>query len=72
MTNAAADADLFAVEAYTYDKPVRYHLDYRTICEHAAELPAKRTVLTHMSPHMLNRIADGEHPTAFDGMTTIL
>jgi len=25
-----AGADLFAVEAYTFDRPVRYHLDYRT------------------------------------------
>jgi len=69
LTNAAAGADLFAIEAYTYDKPVRYHLDYRTTCEHITQLPAERTVLTHMSPHMLNRIADARHPAAFDGMT---
>jgi ribonuclease BN (tRNA processing enzyme) len=72
LTLAATDADLFAVEAYTYDRPVRYHLDYRTLCDHARQLPSHRTVLTHMSPTMLARIADAEHPAAYDGMTVTL
>ncbi len=68
LTHAATEADLFAVEAYTYDKPVPYHLDYRTLHTHAGELPAQRVVLTHMSAHMLRRVADADHPSAFDGM----
>jgi ribonuclease BN (tRNA processing enzyme) len=65
---AAADgASLFAAEAYTFDKPVRYHLDYRTLAAHAAEIGAARTVLTHMSPDMLGRLADAEFPAAADG-----
>ncbi len=67
---AAADgASLFAAEAYTFDKPVRYHLDYRTLAAHAAEIGAARTVLTHMSPDMLGRLADAEFPVAADGLT---
>lgn len=65
---AAAGADVFAVEAYTYDKAVRYHLDYATLREHAAELDAGRLVLTHMSSSMLTRLDDAEHAAAYDGM----
>ena len=38
---------------YTYDRPVRYHLDCCTLREHAAELHANRLVLVHMGPSML-------------------
>jgi ribonuclease BN (tRNA processing enzyme) len=65
---AAADgASLFAVESYTFDKPVRYHLDHRTLTQHAAEIGAARTVLTHMSPDMLGRRQDAEFPAVADG-----
>src|SRR5690348_3663996 len=40
LVEAARGADLFAVEAYTYDKPVRYHLDYQTLREHREEFDA--------------------------------
>lgn len=69
LVSASAGTQLFAVEAYTYDTPVRYHLDYATVSRHAAELSAERLVLTHMSPRMLARIGDVDHPTAFDGLT---
>ena len=66
---AAADgADVFACEAYTWDQPVRYHLDYRTLREHAGELAAGRLVLTHMGPKMLARLREAEHPAAVDGL----
>jgi ribonuclease BN (tRNA processing enzyme) len=67
---AAADgANLFAAEAYTFDKPVRYHLSYQTLAANAAQLGAGRTVLTHMGPEMLARQADAEFPMASDGQT---
>jgi ribonuclease BN (tRNA processing enzyme) len=66
---AAADgADVFACEAYTWDQPVRYHLDYRTLREHADELAAGRLVLTHMGPKMLARLREAEHAAAVDGL----
>ena len=68
LTQAAHDADLFAVEAYTFDRPVRYHLDYQTLRAHLGELGARRVVLTHMSAAMLARLADADVPAAHDGM----
>jgi ribonuclease BN (tRNA processing enzyme) len=68
LTHAAEGADVFACEAYTYDKPVRYHLDYRTLVGHVDELAAGRLVLTHMGPSMLARLADVDHPVAHDGL----
>jgi ribonuclease BN (tRNA processing enzyme) len=68
LAEAARGADLFAAEAYTFDQPIRYHLDYQTLRAHLGELAAKRVVLTHMSPAMLGRLADAGLPAAFDGM----
>lgn len=68
LAEAARGADLFAVEAYTFDRPIRYHLDYRTLRAHLGEIQAERIVLTHMSAAMLSRLADTELPAAHDGM----
>jgi ribonuclease BN (tRNA processing enzyme) len=68
LGNAARDADVFACEAYTYDKPVRYHLDYRTLRQHTHELATHRLILTHMGPSMLDRLDDVQHTTAHDGL----
>jgi ribonuclease BN (tRNA processing enzyme) len=72
LVQAAQGADLFAVEAYTFDRPVRYHLDYQTLHEHLGDIGAERVVLTHMSAGMLGRLADAELPAAYDGMTVDL
>jgi phosphoribosyl 1,2-cyclic phosphodiesterase len=56
------------VEAYPFDRPVRYHLDYQTLRAHREEILAHRVVLTHMSVAMLSRLADAELPAAYDGM----
>ena len=68
LAEAARGADLLAVEAYTFDRPVRYHLDYQTLRAHLGELAAERVVLTHMSAAMLSRLTEAELPAAFDGM----
>lgn len=68
LIEAAREADLFAVEAYTFDKPVRYHLSYATLREHRDDIRAERVVLTHMSADMLRRVADTDLPAAYDGM----
>jgi hypothetical protein len=60
-------ADLLAVEAYTFDRPVRYHLDYQTLRAHLGVLHAERVVLTHMSAAMLARLTDPGLPAAYDG-----
>jgi ribonuclease BN (tRNA processing enzyme) len=66
---AAVGADLFVCEAYTYDHPVRYHLDYADIHQHAAELDTSRLILTHLGVTMLQHAADSEHAIATDGLT---
>jgi ribonuclease BN (tRNA processing enzyme) len=68
LAEAAREADLFAAEAYTFDRPVRYHLDYQTLRAHLHDIDAARVVLTHMSADMLGRLADAELPAAYDGM----
>lgn len=68
LAEAARGADLFAVEAYTFDRPIRYHLDYQTLRTHRGEIHAERVLLTHMSAAMLARLADAELPAAYDGM----
>ena len=72
LAEAAHGADLFAVEAYTFDRPVRGHLDYQTLRAHLGEIRARRIVLTHMSAAMLSRLADADLPAAYDGMTADL
>jgi ribonuclease BN (tRNA processing enzyme) len=69
LASAARDVDLFAAEAYTFDRPIRYHLDYQTLRAHQRDLHARRIVLTHMSTAMLTRLADADIPAAYDGMT---
>ncbi|HUZ53986.1 MAG TPA: MBL fold metallo-hydrolase [Streptosporangiaceae bacterium] len=72
LAEAARGADLLAVEAYTFDRPIRYHLDYQTLHAHVGDLQADRIVLTHMSAAMLGRLTDAELPAAYDGMTVDL
>ena len=60
------------MEAYTFDRRVRYHLDYQTLRSHLEEICARRIVLTHMSTAMLSRLADADLPAAYDGMTADL
>ncbi len=66
LASASAGADVFACEAYTFDRPVRYHLDYRTLCQHVDELDTNRLVLTHMGPSMLARLTELDHEAISD------
>jgi ribonuclease BN (tRNA processing enzyme) len=61
------DADLFIVEALSFDKKIPHHLDYAALRENAARIGAKRIVLTHMGPEMLARTGDANHEFATDG-----
>lgn len=69
LAEAARGTDLFAVEAYTFARPIKYHLDYQTLHAHLPELETRSVVITHMSADMLARLADADVPAAFDGMT---
>jgi ribonuclease BN (tRNA processing enzyme) len=68
LLDIAQGADLFAVEAYTFERKVRYHLDYRTIETNLPAFGAARVMLTHMSPDMLGRLGDSTVDAATDGL----
>lgn len=66
LVAAARGADLLIAEAYTAERPVRYHLDLATLRRHLPEIGARSVLLTHMSPDMLGRDVEGCE-TAEDG-----
>jgi ribonuclease BN (tRNA processing enzyme) len=68
LVEAARGADVFVCEAYFFEKPIRYHLDYRTLAAHRARLDCRRIVLTHMSRDMLDRAAEADLECAADGL----
>jgi ribonuclease BN (tRNA processing enzyme) len=68
LITAAEGSDVFACEAYTYDTPVRYHLDYATLREHADELSTRQLIVTHMGPTMVSRLDELDHLNASDGL----
>jgi ribonuclease BN (tRNA processing enzyme) len=68
LLDAARGVDLFVAEAYFYDKPVKFHLNFTTLASHLAEIDPKRVILTHMSPDMLARVAQIQCEAAEDGM----
>jgi ribonuclease BN (tRNA processing enzyme) len=73
LMEAGKSADLLIAECYTYDRKVRFHLDYDTLKEKLPLIGAKRVVLTHMSPEMLARTASiGKCEAAYDGLEITL
>jgi ribonuclease BN (tRNA processing enzyme) len=68
LIQAGRDADLLAAEAYTFDRRIRYHLDYATLHAHLDEIGARRVVITHMSADMLARLSEADVPAAHDGL----
>jgi ribonuclease BN (tRNA processing enzyme) len=67
LPRVAAGADLFLVEAVSFAKRMKYHLDYATLRAHWGELAAKRIVITHMGPEMLAQAGAVSCETAEDG-----
>ena len=65
-------ADLFICEAYTVEKPVRYHLNYAALAQHRAQLACRQLVLTHMSADVLDRQAELDATLAADGLSLTL
>jgi ribonuclease BN (tRNA processing enzyme) len=72
LVDAARDVDCFVCEAYTFDRKLRFHLDYATVRAEAARVGARRIVLTHMGPSMLARRAEAELECASDGLVVTL
>lgn len=65
----ARDADLFVVECYVRSRKMKVHMDYATLRERLPEVGARRVVLTHMSPDILDHPDEIAHEMAHDGLT---
>jgi ribonuclease BN (tRNA processing enzyme) len=72
LVDASREADLFVCEAYTAERPLRYHLDLATLRAQAPRITARRIVLTHMGPDMLARAGAADWECAADGLTIAL
>ena len=72
MPDLTRDADLFISECYFYQKPVKFHMNYPDLKEHRHELGAKRMILTHMGPEMLNHVDSIPEECAYDGLVVEL
>ena len=72
LATAASGADLFICECSSWERPLSGHLNYRELAPRLATLGAKRIILTHMNPDMLERRSVLAHGTAADGMVVIL
>lgn len=67
----ADGADALLVECYTYDIPLKNHLDWKTLESRLPELKAGRIVLTHMGPQMLASRDKVSVECAEDGMVIV-
>jgi ribonuclease BN (tRNA processing enzyme) len=72
LLEVARGADLFICEAYFFEKKIKYHLDYRTVMDHRAQLECARLILTHMSQDMLGRLQELDVEWAEDGKVVVL
>lgn len=71
LREVAADADLFICDCTGYMDPSPTHINYRTFLEHRDTLRAKRIVLTHLGPKMLEASKSIDEPGvefAVDGL----
>ncbi|MBI1846706.1 MAG: MBL fold metallo-hydrolase [Candidatus Rokubacteria bacterium] len=67
LREAADGADVFVCEAYTWDRKLKFHLDWATLAAQRATLRCPRLILTHMGPEMLARRAEAGVECAEDG-----
>ena len=69
LVNVARGADVFVCEAYSFEKKIRYHLDYQTVWTQRNRLDCNRIILTHMGADMLARISETKIECAQEGQT---
>ena len=72
LAPAAAGVDLLIAEAYSFDRPIPYHLSHADLVAHQAELTSRRTILTHPGADMLAHQAEAAFQLAHDGLTLTL
>lgn len=69
LAAVVSGADLLIAEAYTYDKKIKFHLDYITLIENVSQLNIKQIILTHMGIDMLKSLNHITCLAASDGMS---
>jgi len=72
LVEAARGADLFICEAYSFEKKIKYHLDYRTLMDKRSRLGCRRLILTHMSNDMLQHLQGLDLEWAEDGQRLVV
>lgn len=65
---AGCDADLLIAEALSFERRIKFHLDYASLKANLARIGAKRVILTHMGPDMLTHLSAVSEEIAEDGM----
>ena len=53
LVECGRGADLYIMECYAYDGPVRYHMSWETIAANLPRIGARKVMLTHMNERML-------------------
>ena len=61
-------ADLLIAEALTFERKIRFHLDYASLAANLPRIGAKRVVLTHMGPDFFTHAMSVQHERASDGL----
>ncbi|HXQ49558.1 MAG TPA: MBL fold metallo-hydrolase [Stellaceae bacterium] len=72
LYEAARGADLFICECSSFERMLAGHLSYAELAPRLASLGARRVILTHMNPDMLEQVGSLPHETAADGMTLVV
>lgn len=68
LVKAASGADLFVCESYSFDRRMRFHLNYQDLINKREELGCQRIILTHMNEEMLGRLDELDLECAEDGL----
>jgi ribonuclease BN (tRNA processing enzyme) len=68
LVAAAHGTDLTICEAYTWDRPARFHMDHHRLVQSHRELGAKRLVITHMDEAVLAHRSESPFEAAYDGL----
>jgi ribonuclease BN (tRNA processing enzyme) len=68
LVEAVRGADEFIAECYTVERRVSFPTNWVVLREHLPEIGAKRVLLTHMSPDMLEQVALEGVDRAEDGI----
>ena len=66
---AAADGvDLFICECFGFGSRAPFHLDHETLVSKRHLFNARRMIITHMGPAMLENLSEAAFETAYDGL----